>query len=157
MGSRRRRRKNASLEAPPIAACRSASVQAREPSFAWREGLLDTPNGTLAHRSRPVQSRRRLNMKSAKIAVFTLLASASALAVALFPRDAAAGSDVKFEELPAAVQTTVKREVKTGKITDIEKDTDQGKLLYEIEFDVAGKSWEIDVAPDGTLIRRHED
>jgi hypothetical protein len=84
-------------------------------------------------------------------------AAASVLGLGLFASMAAAGTNLKFEELPAAVQKTVQREVKDGKITDIEKDTDKGKPLYEIEFDHGGKSWEIDVAPDGALLQRHED
>jgi uncharacterized membrane protein YkoI len=70
---------------------------------------------------------------------------------------AGAGSDMKLEELPASVQATVKREVKSGTITDVEKDTEHGAVIYEIEFDLNGKSWEIDVAPDGKLLQRHED
>jgi uncharacterized membrane protein YkoI len=87
-----------------------------------------------------------------------VLAGASVLGVALSPGRAMADTDdVKFEELPAAVQQTVKREVKNGKITDIERDDENGKPIYEIEFDLNGKSWELDVAADGTLLQRHED
>jgi uncharacterized membrane protein YkoI len=81
----------------------------------------------------------------------------AALATALITTSAGAGTDLKLEELPAGVQATVKREVKTGTITDIEKDTEQGREIYEVEFDLDGKSWEIDVAPDGKLLQRHED
>jgi hypothetical protein len=86
-----------------------------------------------------------------------LSAAAGALALAFVPGSASAGTDMKLEELPPSVQATVKREVKTGTITDIEKDTEQGKEFFEVEFDLGGKSWEIDVAPDGKLLQRHED
>jgi hypothetical protein len=92
-----------------------------------------------------------------KHVVGAALAGASVLGVGLFPERAMAGTDVKFEELPAAVQKTVKREVKNGKITDVERDDENGRPIYEIEFDLEGKSWELDVAADGTLLQRHED
>jgi hypothetical protein len=92
-----------------------------------------------------------------KYAIGATLAGASVLGVALFPERAMAGTDVKFEDLPAAVQKTVKREVRNGKITDVERDDENGKPIYEIEFDLDGKSWELDVASDGTLLERHAD
>jgi hypothetical protein len=92
-----------------------------------------------------------------KHVVAALLVGASFLAAVLVPEPAMAGTDVKLEDLPAAVQKTVKREVKNGKITDIERDDENGKQIYEIEFDLDGKSWELDVAPDGTLLERHAD
>lgn len=65
--------------------------------------------------------------------------------------------DLKLTELPAPVRTTVQREVKQGAITDIEKDQENGNVVYEVEFTDAGKNWEIDVAPDGKLLQRHVD
>lgn len=83
-----------------------------------------------------------------------LIVSGSLLA---FSATALAGDELRFEELPAKVQATVKREVKDGRITDIEREVRRGGTLYEIEFIQDNREWEIDVAEDGRLLRRQED
>ncbi|HMJ16741.1 MAG TPA: PepSY domain-containing protein [Polyangiaceae bacterium] len=88
---------------------------------------------------------------------FTLAIGLAAAALGVGPNLAAADQTLKLDELPAPVRSTVQREVKKGTITDIEKDHENGNVVYEIEFDEGGKNWEIDVAPDGKLLQRHED
>jgi hypothetical protein len=68
-----------------------------------------------------------------------------------------AGQDVPLEQLPAPVRATVERETKGGKITEIELDTEQGQTIYEVEFVLDGKKYELDIATDGKLLRRHLD
>jgi hypothetical protein len=89
----------------------------------------------------------------------TLAAGLLALGLTVAPGVASADNDrdMKLEELPAPVRATVQREVKKGTITDIESDQENGNVVYEVEFTDAGKNWEIDVAPDGKLLKRHED
>jgi uncharacterized membrane protein YkoI len=71
---------------------------------------------------------------------------------------ALAGEKVPFESLPAPVKTTVQREVKTGQILEIERDSNQGKEVFEVEFtDPNGVKWELDIAPDGALLSKRED
>jgi uncharacterized membrane protein YkoI len=70
---------------------------------------------------------------------------------------AQAGDDLTFEQLPAPVQATVKREVKAGQISEIERDIKRGQTVYEIEFTDGGAKYEIEVAPDGKLLDRKED
>ena len=66
--------------------------------------------------------------------------------------------DVTLEELPEAVRQTALREVKDGTITDIERDTERGVTVYEVEFiEKDGKQFELDIGADGTLLRRHRD
>jgi uncharacterized membrane protein YkoI len=73
------------------------------------------------------------------------------------PARALADVHVTLEELPAAVRETAKREVGTGTIVDIERETERGVTLYEVEFIEQGKKYELDIAEDGTLLRRHRD
>lgn len=75
----------------------------------------------------------------------------------LFASTLAFAADITFEELPAPVQTTVRKEVGAGKISDIERDAKRGQTVYEIEFVDGGTKYEIEVAPDGKLLDRKED
>ena len=70
---------------------------------------------------------------------------------------AVADENVKLEDLPTAVRQTVQREVKNGKITDIERQKDGNTIYYEVEYTVANKDYELDIAPDGKLLRREND
>lgn len=79
------------------------------------------------------------------------------LVFAALTTPALAGEDITFDQLPAAVKATVQREVKTGQILEIERDSKKGQPIYEIEFLDAGVKWEIHVAPDGKLLTRKED
>jgi uncharacterized membrane protein YkoI len=66
--------------------------------------------------------------------------------------------DLTLEELPEPVRQTALREVKDGTITDIERDTERGVTVYEVEFmEKDGKKLELDIGADGTLLRRHRD
>ena len=99
-------------------------------------------------------------MKKKHILVLSTLATGMlALGLTVAPRVANADDDetMKLADLPAPVRTTVQREVKQGTITDIEKDQENGNVVYEVEFTDAGKNWEIDIAPDGKLLQRHVD
>ncbi len=60
--------------------------------------------------------------------------------------------EVKLSDCPAAVQKTLKREAHGAKIKEVEKETEDGKAIYEAEVKIDGKEYEIEVAQDGTLI-----
>jgi uncharacterized membrane protein YkoI len=99
-------------------------------------------------------------MKKKHILVLSALATGMlAFGLTVAPGVANADDDdtLKRTDLPAPVRTTVQREVKQGTITDIEKDQENGNVVYEVEFTDGGKNWEIDVAPDGKLLQRHVD
>jgi uncharacterized membrane protein YkoI len=69
-----------------------------------------------------------------------------------------ADQDVTLEQLPEPVRQTALREVKDGAITDIERETERGVTIYEVEFvEKDGKKFELDIGEDGTLLRRHRD
>ena len=87
----------------------------------------------------------------------TLLATTLLQAAVLVPALAHAGPDLTIEQLPAPVRATVEQETKGGKITDIEQDHERGKVIYEVEFTLDGKEYELDVAEDGKLLERRLD
>jgi uncharacterized membrane protein YkoI len=90
-------------------------------------------------------------MNRAKI-ITTLIA-----ALSFVPAIALADVDIPLEQLPEAVRQTALREVKGGTITDIEQETEGGATVYEVEFIDQNIKYELDIAADGTLLRRHRD
>jgi uncharacterized membrane protein YkoI len=65
--------------------------------------------------------------------------------------------DMKLEELPKPARDTVQRETKGGKITEIDRDDEQGRMFYEVEFIQGNQRYEIHVAQDGKLLARKAD
>jgi hypothetical protein len=80
-----------------------------------------------------------------------------AVGALLLPAMSSAGQDLTLEQLPEPVRATVDREAKGGQITDIEQDREGGQVIYEVEFTLEGKSYELDVAADGKLLERRLD
>ena len=64
---------------------------------------------------------------------------------------------VQFSQVPQAVQTTLKEESHGATITTVDKESDEGKTIYEADVDIKGKNYEIKVAEDGTLISKKLD
>jgi uncharacterized membrane protein YkoI len=62
--------------------------------------------------------------------------------------------EVTLDQVPAAVKAAILKESAGGKITEIERETENGKTVYEAEFLLDGKEVEIQIAPDGTLLGR---
>ncbi len=66
------------------------------------------------------------------------------------------GEDVYLYELPQAVRVAIVRELKGMEIGDIERDKDNGKIVYEAE--TAGDTdIKIKIAEDGTLLQKEEE
>lgn len=61
---------------------------------------------------------------------------------------------VKLSDCPAAVQKTLKREANGASIETVDKETEDGKTLYEVDVKIDGKNYEINVAENGTLISK---
>ena len=59
---------------------------------------------------------------------------------------------VKFKQLPAAVQKTIKTQIGGGRLGDIDKVTEDGETRYDVELDKDGVERSFSVAPDGRLI-----
>jgi hypothetical protein len=68
-----------------------------------------------------------------------------------------AGQDVSLDQLPAPVRATVERETKGGQITDLERDQEHGQTIYEVEFALDGKQYELDISAEGQLLERRLD
>jgi len=69
------------------------------------------------------------------------------------------GKEVKvtLDQVPAAVKDTLQKEVGKGTITDIDKETEDGKTIYEADVTIDEKNWEIKVGEDGKLISKKLD
>ncbi|MHC4061968.1 MAG: PepSY domain-containing protein, partial [Planctomycetota bacterium] len=64
------------------------------------------------------------------------------------------GEDDEFSGVPQAVRATIERETKGFEIEDIDRDNDDGKVVYEVEAESAdGRRTEFVVAEDGSLIK----
>ena len=61
-------------------------------------------------------------------------------------------TELKFEDLPQAVQNTVKQHAGAAKVRDIDREDRTGRTIYEVEFDRNGEEQEIHVAENGTLV-----
>ncbi len=61
---------------------------------------------------------------------------------------------MKMEELPPAVQETVKAESAGAEIKELVLETEGGKTFYEVEFEKDGKEYEVKIAEDGTVLKR---
>jgi uncharacterized membrane protein YkoI len=61
-------------------------------------------------------------------------------------------SDHRLEDLPPAVQKTVREQAGAQKIADIDRETRTGRTVWEIELEQEGRNREFHVAEDGTLM-----
>jgi hypothetical protein len=64
---------------------------------------------------------------------------------------------VAIADVPAAVKQTLTEEAKGAKLESVDKETDDGKTIYEADVDIKGKNYEIKVSEDGTLISKKLD
>lgn len=82
----------------------------------------------------------------------------SAIAMLALPATALAedreGVEKETVQVPAQVHESIKKETAGAKITEIEKKEDNGEVVYEVEFEKAGRDYEMDVASDGTVLRK---
>lgn len=62
--------------------------------------------------------------------------------------------EVTLDQVPAAVKATILEEAAGAEITEIERETKDGKTTYEAEFMRDGREIEIEVGADGTLLGR---
>ena len=64
---------------------------------------------------------------------------------------------VKIDQVPAVVRKTLDEESHNAKIDSVDKETDDGKTIYEADVKLNDKNYEIKVAEDGTLISKKLD
>ena len=81
----------------------------------------------------------------------------AAFSFALAAPMAVAGEELKVENLPKNVQEAVKATVGKGKISEVEKGKEDGKVVYEIDYEANGKQYEMKVSADGKVLENKED
>ena len=59
---------------------------------------------------------------------------------------------VALKDLPAPARAAVEKWLEGGTITSIEKEEEDGKVVYDVEATVKGKHAEADIAADGTVL-----
>ena len=62
--------------------------------------------------------------------------------------------EVKLADCPPTVQKTLKREANGSDIEVVDKETKNGKAIYEVDVKIEGKNYEIRVTEDGILISK---
>jgi uncharacterized membrane protein YkoI len=65
--------------------------------------------------------------------------------------------EVSIDQVPAVVKATILKEAQGGTIEEIERETEDGKTIYEAEVVINGQEVEIEVAADGTLLSKEVD
>ena len=63
-------------------------------------------------------------------------------------------NEVSIGDLPTAVRATLDRETRGGRVTEVDKETGSGRVVYSADAMVDGQEWEIDIAEDGTLLSK---
>jgi uncharacterized membrane protein YkoI len=58
----------------------------------------------------------------------------------------------KWEDLPPVIQQKAMQFGGKEKVADIDRETEDGKVVYEIEFSREGRNLEIEFAEDGTIV-----
>jgi uncharacterized membrane protein YkoI len=64
---------------------------------------------------------------------------------------------IKIEDVPPAVLQAVKETLPTGKITETETETKDGKKIYNFDVQVGSKVYDLDVSEDGKILHQAED
>ena len=88
----------------------------------------------------------------AAIAVF--LSGALALSGCAFYGERERDKVITMNDLPAAVRPLAEKEVAGGKIIEVEKEMEDGTIVYSITYDDAGKKMEIEYSEDGKLLTK---
>ncbi len=68
----------------------------------------------------------------------------------------APGQQVSLSQIPSPARTTIEELTAGGEIKKIEKEEQDGKVIYDVEAKVKGKDVEYDVASDGKVLTREE-
>ena len=78
---------------------------------------------------------------------------AFAVAAALLPAGAAlADDDIPIDQLPPAVVKAIEARFPGARIEEAERESRDGRQLYEVEIEVNGDDKELTVTPEGEII-----
>ena len=69
------------------------------------------------------------------------------------------GPEIKLtlDQVPDPVKAMMTKEAEGSAFTAVDKETDDGKTVYETDVTISGKNYEIKVADDGSLISKKID
>ena len=84
--------------------------------------------------------------------LITVCLGLSVLVLSGFVLGSEGEEQVSLDKVPAAVKATILKESAGGKIAEIERETKNGKTIYEVEVLIDGKEIELKIAADGTLL-----
>lgn len=77
---------------------------------------------------------------------------------AFFALPAWAGEAIPLDQVPEQARQTIQQHVGEGTIEEVERDTENGKVVYEVEYeDAAGEDYELKVSEDGQLLAKRPD
>jgi uncharacterized membrane protein YkoI len=62
--------------------------------------------------------------------------------------------EISLDQVPEAIKATMLKEAAGAEIEEIIKETEDGEVIYEADFEVDGLEIEIEVSSDGTLLER---
>jgi hypothetical protein len=77
--------------------------------------------------------------------------------ICLAAHASAAEKSISKNELPAAVKRTVDEQAKGAAVRGYSKDSEDGKVEYEVEMLVNGHTKDVTIAPDGRLLEIEEE
>jgi uncharacterized membrane protein YkoI len=80
------------------------------------------------------------------------------LMILMFFADSGLARDISLKDVPAAVKLTIEKEAKGYEIDDIEQETDDGRVVYEVDIDKGDDNEiKIKVSPEGKLLEKEEE
>jgi Putative beta-lactamase-inhibitor-like, PepSY-like len=82
----------------------------------------------------------------------SVCAVAGLVLLAAVARTSADGEKVPLDKVPKAVLDTIKARLPDAEVTSVEKETENGKVVYDVELKQKDRKWEMDILEDGTLI-----
>lgn len=62
--------------------------------------------------------------------------------------------DITMNDLPAAVKAQAEKEVAGCKILEVEKEIENGKVVYAVTYDEDGTKMEVEYSEDGKLLSK---
>jgi hypothetical protein len=102
---------------------------------------------------------RKNIMKQTMRTVSVAIIAALALPVVSFAKEKENEEEttVNMSDLPAEVQKTIKEKAGSNEIVRIEKETEEGKVVYQAEVKKNGKEWAFQVDASGRYLGKHDE
>lgn len=142
----------ASIDAVPAAV--RATILAEAQGSAIREIEMETKNGQTVYEAEVVIDGQETDILVA--------ADGTLLGTEVDDEDEDEDADdgdvqVALDDLPAAVRATLLKEAPNGEIKDLEMETEDGRTQYAADVVIDGQVFDIEIAPDGTLLQKQVD